>query len=281
MFDVNGINMNDFLKLTYVHHDCFVLESAKCVIVFDYWTDPLESAHDEIPGFLRDTDTENTKKPVYVLVSHFHKDHFNPDIFKWSKHIKDIRYVISRDVRRHARYLLCGDSHYAGFKPDPDKVSVLQKGESYVDDYVEIRAYGSTDVGNSYAVTLKDCGKSIFHAGDLNCWTWRDESTAAEIESAENAFRSELKPIARAFEKFDIAMFPVDSRIGTGYAQGASEFVRTFDVGHFFPMHFNLADNEAERRRRVSDALEFGLYAAPRGEYVALTAPYQSFLKFI
>lgn len=254
-------------QLTYIYHDCFLLQTPECAIVFDYWKDP-DASEQFLPGFLREIPGDC---PLYVFVSHFHKDHFNKCIFGWENIHPDIHFVISRDVARHARYLLKEDSLYNGERPESSAVTILSKGERFSDSIIEAEAFGSTDIGNSYAIILKKSGLKVFHAGDLNCWAWRDESTPEEIRAAENAFRSELAPIAAAYPAFDIAMFPVDSRIGSGYAQGAREFASRIAVARFFPMHFTLGDNPEEMARRREDAENFAEYAVGCGEYIALT----------
>ncbi len=260
-------------ELTYIHHDCFLMSTPECGVVFDYWFDPV-AMDSEYPEFLTDFPVE---KPLYVLVSHFHKDHFNKVIFKWVRLHRNIRFIVSRDVARQIRYLLNPDSTYAGSKVDPEMVTVLSKLECFSDPLLTVQAFGSTDIGNSYAVTFKTSGLKVFHAGDLNCWTWRDESTPEEIRSAEKAFSSELRPIADAYPQFDVVMFPVDSRLGTGYAEGARTFVSTIDCKRFFPMHFTLGESHAELEQRRRDAINFSTYAAPHGEYIALTEPYDTY----
>lgn len=242
-------------------------------MVFDYWYDPT-CRESDIPGFLRDFPKD---KPLYVLVSHFHKDHFNKVIFKWGESHPDIHYIISRDVARQIRYMLNPESRYAGVKVNPDTVTVLSKMEVYEDSNIDVHCFGSTDIGNSYAVTLKTTGLKVFHAGDLNCWTWRDESTPEEIRAAERAFLSELKPVKEKFTEFDIVMFPVDSRIGTGFNEGAKIFVNTFNVKRFFPMHFTLADNASELEQRRRDAIHFNAFAPDHGEFIGLTEPYDTY----
>lgn len=54
------------MKLTYIFHSGFAVETQSCVLVFDYWMDPADC----MPVIL------SKGKPVYVLVSHFHEDHF-------------------------------------------------------------------------------------------------------------------------------------------------------------------------------------------------------------
>ena len=61
------------MKLTYIFHSGFVVETQSCVLVFDYWMDPADC----LPEIL------SKGKPVYVLVSHFHEDHFSREIFSW------------------------------------------------------------------------------------------------------------------------------------------------------------------------------------------------------
>lgn len=260
-------------ELTYIHHDCFLLRTKELGIVFDYWFDPTDTAA-EIPPFVRNFPKE---LPLYVLVSHFHKDHFNKAIFRWVEVHPDIRYVVSRDVARQVRYMLNPQSTYAGNKIDPSIVTVLSKLEIYSDSLLTIQTFGSTDIGNSYAITLKSQNLKVFHAGDLNCWAWRDESTPEEIAAAEKAFRSELRPIADAFPEFDIAMFPVDSRIGTGYNEGARIFTRMVNVKRFFPMHFTLAETPEMLEQRRRDAVAFTEFAPDRGEFIGLTEPYDTY----
>lgn len=54
------------MTLTYIFHSGFALETAACLLVFDYWMDPSEV----IPRLM------GRGKPVYVFSSHFHEDHF-------------------------------------------------------------------------------------------------------------------------------------------------------------------------------------------------------------
>lgn len=264
------------VKIIYIWHDCFVVETPHAILVFDYWLDEDGESRD-IPLFHYDTDPE---LPVYVFVSHFHKDHYNPAIFGWQSVFPDIHYVVSPDVWKRMRHIVSPTSVYKGPKVDPKLVVVLRNGQTYEDDVVKASAFPSTDIGNSYLVETG--GRRIFHAGDLNCWAWREESTPAEVNKAESDFSKCLDKIAGCLgnEPIDYCFFPVDSRIGLGYPQGASVFVRRFKVMRFFPMHFALGD-AAERERRAFDAVRFEMYANPdRGEYIPLCTPGTSYYNF-
>lgn len=213
------------LKVSYIYHDCFVVETENTILVFDYWKDGKRSP----------LDFQANGRKVYVFVSHHHKDHFNKDIFRWGDHFPDIHFIISKDTFRSVRYMLVDGGTYRGPRPPSDSVTVLSEGERYSDSFIEAEAFGSTDIGNSYLVDVD--GVKVFHAGDLNAWIWKDESTEAEVAEALEAFKAKLRPLRERTQSIDIAMFPEDPRLGTDYAMGAVEFRRMFDIGSYFPMH--------------------------------------------
>lgn len=255
------------MKITYIWHDSFVIETEEEVFLFDYWKDPSKIL-----------DIRNwAAKMVYVFVSHHHKDHFNRDIFKWSHEIDSgfvgIKYIISKDTARMVRYMLKAGTIYRGAnRVDSSLVEVLQEGEFYEDERVKIYAFGSTDIGNSYLIAHS--GRYIFHAGDLNAWVWKDESTESEIEAALSEFRGKIAPIRSVTETIDLAMFPVDSRIGRDYWEGASIFLREFEVHNFVPMHFGLDEDAESESKRIADAIAFDEYKNnERGEYHSLVIP--------
>ena len=123
-----------------------------------------------------------------------------------------------------------------------------------------MNAYGSTDEGVSFCVDF--AGVTLFHAGDLNLWHWRDESSVTEIESAERAFYDCVAPIPK--QKIDVAFFPVDPRQGSMYDAGAGYFIMTVKPKVFIPMHF---------QGRPDVALRFAVTGeTPQTRIVALDA---------
>lgn len=252
-------------------------------LVFDYWKDPLiEQENEEIPRFILEADKG---LPLYVLVSHHHKDHFNKSIFRWESLFTSVKYILSKDVARHIAYMLKPTSTFTGIRPTPDNVIILKPGMIYSDEILKIEAFGSTDIGNSYYLSgsqLQNASnQTFFHAGDLNAWIWKDESSPAEINEAVTAYESILKTIADNHPEIDFVMFPVDSRIGSDYFMGAAKFVSRIDVKHFFPMHFGLGETSEIQNRYTYDACSIERYAnKKRGEYICLTTPYSSFAKF-
>lgn len=257
----------DTLSLTYIYHDGFWLESAEAVVLFDYWKDPCGVLEHK----LRELEARHDERPLYVVVSHHHKDHYNPDIFLLGSRPR-VHYILSGDTARMARPYLTPDSLYKGpRRVSPDKVTVLNPGECFTAGDVTVRAYDSTDTGNSYVVTLG--GTHVFHAGDLNAWVWKDESTPQEVEDAISGFGAVLERIATDYPRLHLAMMPVDPRMGTDYWVGAGMLVHRIAVDCFVPMHFALADTEAERAGFILRASDFAAYRASRGVYASLTSP--------
>lgn len=231
------------MKLTYIFHSGFAIETEHCIMVFDYWMDP-----SSVFPKLLDSD-----KPVYVFASHFHEDHFNRKIFEWRVIRKDITYILSKDILKHRR----------AQKDEAD--AWLGKGATWEDRTIHVTATGSNDSGVSWVVETD--GKRIFHAGDLNNWHARFltedyqggmiQSFGIDInpEKEEKRFLGELKDIRKITDRFDIAMFPIDGRIGNGYTNGGRQFIDRFSVGMFVPMHFTASGFEsAWKMKEFTDA---------------------------
>ena len=92
-------------------------------------------------------------------------------------------------------------------------------------------------VGISFLIDLQ--GVRLFHAGDLNNWHWSEESTPQEIRKAEGDFLAEVKCLQQTAPSVDVALFPVDNRIGKDYMRGAEQFVERIKTTIFVPMHFS------------------------------------------
>ncbi len=197
------------MRITYLNNSGFAIEKDSSLIVIDCF-DPLE--HE----MLSDLSSYET---VTFLASHFHADHFSPDIRKVAP--KDASIVLSFDI-----------------KPRQNDVS-LKVGKEVTLNGVTIHAFGSTDEGISFYITWED-GTSLFHAGDLNNWHWRDEGGEDYATKAQNAFLKELSKITDhvGCTKLDFALFPVDPRIGSDYYRGAVQFCEALRPKVLIPMHF-------------------------------------------
>lgn len=218
------------MRITYLAHSGFMVATPDVIMVFDYFRDPSHAVTKELE--------KNPGVPVVFFVSHRHPDHYNPEIFNLGQNHRRA-YILSNDVEARDT-----NSRLAiqGMSPG-DVVDDILGG-------ISVRAFGSTDEGVSFAVTTKE-GKKIFHAGDLNLWHWREESSPREVARAENDFQKVLNRIVEEEPAFDVVFFPVDTRLGKDCAEGATKFVEAVKVKDFFPMHFD---------GNYSVACDFGVY---------------------
>lgn len=207
------------MKLTYIYHSGFALEWPEegVTIIVDFYRDADGVADKVAESLIRQA------KHLYVLSTHFHPDHFDPTILSWKETRPDIRYIFSKDILKRKRAKQ-GEAHF------------LRKGECYVDEFIRVDACGSTDVGSSFLIRLGEW--TVFHAGDLNNWHWSEESTAEEVRKAEGDYLAELAYLRTRTTAVDVAMFPVDGRMGHDYMRGARQFIEHIKTSVFVPMHF-------------------------------------------
>jgi len=237
------------MKLTYIYHSGFAIEGDGFTIVIDYYKD---SSGNYSGGVVHDRLLKCSGR-LYVLASHAHPDHFNPQILEWENERQDICYVLSKDISDRR-------------KVENKRVVWLDKGDVYKDDRLSIRAFGSTDLGISFLIEAG--GKTVFHAGDLNNWHWKEESTPEEVCEAEAAFLKELGDIASYTKAVDVAIFPVDPRLGKEYMLGGRQFVDCIKTGLFVPMHFGEAYKEANAFEGYAAAGAQFFSIRHRGEWI-------------
>ncbi|MDR0995854.1 MAG: MBL fold metallo-hydrolase [Tannerella sp.] len=235
--------------LDYIYHSGFALETEKVNVIIDYYKDSSESAHGQ--GLVHERLLRDPRR-LYVLATHFHPDHFNPEVLAWKALHPDIRYIFSKDILKHKRAAA-------------EAATYLRKGECYEDDCLRIEACGSTDVGSSFLIHLGDC--LVFHAGDLNNWHWSETSTEQQIRKADGDFLAELAYVKEKAPAVDLALFPVDRRMGGDYMKGARQFVGQIKTAVFVPMHFgeDYAGGNAFREEAEKAGCRF-LSISRRGE---------------
>ncbi len=229
------------MKLTYIYHSGFAIETKDVTVIIDYYKDSEEATANK--GVIHDRLIHNSGK-LYVLSSHFHPDHFNRDILSWKETRPDIQYIFSKDILQHRR-------------ANKEEGIYIDKLQVYEDETLRIQAFGSTDSGISFLIELQ--GIKIFHAGDLNNWHWSEESSEKEIKKAEGDFLAELKLLKETAPQIDLVMFPVDSRLGKDYYRGAKQFVEQIKTSIFVPMHFaeDYAGGNAFEHTAIENGCQF------------------------
>lgn len=207
------------MTITYIYHSCYLIEFEEISFLFDFYIDaPRTDGANWVTDYLL-----NKEEDLYVFCSHSHSDHFNPEILSWKKKKKNIKYIFS-DELLHSKKALIEDAHF------------LSKEELFKDHRIKVKAFGSTDAGGSFLIGYDD--KLFFHAGDLNNWHWKEEVGADEALTYENNFLCELELLSEKSDNLNVAMFPLDPRLGNDFMRGAEQFISRIQTDYFFPMHF-------------------------------------------
>lgn len=248
------------MKVTFICHSCFLVETAECYYLFDYYKGKLPSL--------------DTEKPLLVFVSHSHQDHYNPAVFAMLRQmgmkkvgaifpndIKPKNYPegwallkedevtadngttsgnggISFDNKKSERISLQADVLPADHCSSMDVLEghifkVYHSREYDLPCRTHIRTLLSTDSGVAY---LLICPEGIFyHAGDLNDWITED-TPDTERRQMSGSFRAALRPLKDI--SIDYACLPLDPHLGCHYADGFLYFLQHIGAGKVYPMHF-------------------------------------------
>ena len=201
------------MEITYYLHSGFSCAVDRVLLIFDYWLGENQDLAES-----RRIKPEDLQKfdEVYVFISHSHPDHFDPEVYTWHG-LAPVTYIVSYEMPVGTR----------GKRMNPGD-------ELQLSDHVHVTAFDSTDLGVSFLVDID--GIRVFHAGDLNFWHWREESTVQEIEEAQEAFHQACEPLVG--QEIDVAFFPVDPRQGRLFDAGANYFILTVKPRLLVPMHF-------------------------------------------
>ena len=202
------------MRVTFLAHDGFLIELDSVCLLFDWWKGALPPLPD---------------KPLLVFVSHRHADHFQPEIFRLADKKSDLQFLLGSDLRLTPRNLEKWD-----LTPETAvKCRRCGKREKFAADFgVTVETLPSTDEGVAWFVTAE--GKFIFHAGDLNWWHWEGEDPVWN-RNMEADFRRYAEPLRG--RKIDLAMLPLDPRLGEDGFRGPRYFLELADIRRFLPMH--------------------------------------------
>lgn len=232
--------------VTYFHQSGFTVAVGKTLLIFSYWQ------HESVPEshWLGERDFKGFNN-IVVFVPRSGAVHHDPVIYSWKKSYP-ITYVVSSDASDDV--------------PSNANARLVKAGDTLTVANVYISVHRSTDAGAAFWV--RTGGVSVFHAGNLNLWHWREENTLREITRAEDDF---YQAIAELPDKpVHIAMFPVDPNLGGFYDAGANHFIMARKPGVFFPMHWGdrteIAQDYARRMH------------TPRTTVFALTQPRETAL---
>lgn len=196
------------MKITYIHHSAFLVETESACLLFDYF----EGALPQIPE----------EKMLYVFASHRHPDHFSKVIFDLAAEREKITYLLSSDI-------------WTKWVPEEirERTHFLDPDTTWEDGLLKVETYKSTDEGVAFWCTVD--GHAVYHAGDLNHWYWDGEEEPWNTDMTA-AYRSEIEKMRG--RTADLAFLPLDPRQEEFFYLGIDDFVKVVDVKKIFPMHF-------------------------------------------
>lgn len=218
------------MRITYLDNSGFAVEMKKSLLLFDYYNHYADGGRQGFSGGVAEEAAFRKAERVYIFVSHRHYDHFNRIIFTFAHWNPDTTYILDAGIFRVPAGL---NAHR------------LIKGEVFDDGYLRVRAHPSTDIGVSFQMEAE--GKTLFHAGDLNCWHWAGDVPKEEEAGYRALFTKALAAIQPYMQQPDVAFFPVDARLKGPYDDGALGFIEAFRPRLFIPMHFQQNFAAAEK----------------------------------
>ena len=203
------------MKVTYLKHSGFMVESRNYIYLFDYIGGNIDKAI-------------KSDKKIYVMVSHIHDDHFSKIIFDIATKHDNVTYILSYDVVKKIK-------KNAILSKMTEQLNIIrvQAHEKYKIVDIVVETLKSTDEGVAFIVSEKD--GTIYHAGDLNWWHWDGEPKSWNRNMEVN-FKREIDSMRG--RKIDIAFVPLDPRQEEAYYMGMDYFIKNVGANEIYPMHF-------------------------------------------
>lgn len=212
------------MKVTFIHHSSFAVESEEKILIFDYF-DPARMPEQGFTGRL----PELAGKKVYFFASHKHRDHFDMDILHVAEREPYVRYILSKDIKMSGNFL---KKH--GFDPERMKelITYVDPVADYEVDDLKIHTLRSTDEGVAFVVETE--GRVIYHAGDLHWWQWENVGELINGKD-EREYKHQLKYLEGKLVNY--AFVVLDPRLGPAQFLGLDHFMKNVLADHVFPMH--------------------------------------------
>ena len=198
------------MNITYIHHSGFLVETERFYYLFDYEKGSLPAM--------------DTAKPVLVLSSHGHGDHYNPEIFSLltAAGMQHIRAVLSDDIEAPVNVTTLSVSPEQEYDLGPEQ---------------KLTTFRSTDLG--VAFLIEDQNTLIYHAGDLNDWVWEEETDSYNNQMTLD-YHKQIHLLADRLNhrELDTAFVVLDPRQEKDYDRGLCFFLENIPAKRVFPMHY-------------------------------------------
>lgn len=202
-------------RAVFLGHSGFFIELPGVTLLFDWWKGTLPPLRADVP--------------LLVFASHCHGDHFRPEIFRLDSGGQRVRFLLGGDIRLTPR-----NRERWSLSEDTAEKCLLLHGNQTAEPLpgVTVETLPSTDQGAAFLAAAD--GWTVFHAGDLNWWHWQGEDPAWNRNMEVN-FKRYTEPLRG--RHIDLAMLPLDPRLGEDGFLGPRYFLELADIGCFLPMH--------------------------------------------
>ena len=198
------------MNITYIHHSGFLVETPGFYYLFDY-----ESG---------DLPVLNRSKPIFVLSSHGHGDHYNPQVFSLlaDAGMERVRAILSDDITPPSGI---------------DTLSVSPQQTYSLGDGQQLTTFRSTDLG--VAFLIEDGEARFYHAGDLHDWVWEGEPEDWNAAMTRD-YRRQLELLALHLQNrpLDAAFVVLDPRQEADAFRGLCYFLENIPAKQVYPMHY-------------------------------------------
>jgi hypothetical protein len=202
------------IRLTYIHHDSFVLGVGGRALLFDF-PDGDHRPQEALQAMFSAVNDQE----LFVFISHGHGDHFDPALVDLLSDHPRVRFILSDDVAEL-------------FPQAVSEGALLVAPEvSHRLDDLTIETLPSNDLGVAFIISWQ--GLTIYFGGDLACWDWPN-AHPAEQDFTRTFFTESLNRLVEN-GPVHIGFSNVDKRLAS--LAGGLEFVDTVRPGLFVPMH--------------------------------------------
>lgn len=228
------------MKVTYIGHSGFLVETHIANLLFDYYTGILPKVDESLP--------------FVVFVTHMHHDHYNPAIFDLTKQYPNVKYYISDDVvlteEVKCKYDITDafvKEHIVMIPAGKRKIIplTLANGE---ETHIMMETIKSTDQGLAFLLRVDN--QRIFHTGDLNCWVWETD-TVNEVNHMKTRYKRVIEKLNG--REIHLAMAPLDPRQGKYYRLSMDYLLNATPITYVAPMHmweqYEYIDRYMEERK--------------------------------
>jgi len=212
-----AVMAKDPLKITYLFHSGWLIETEREVIVIDYI--PAEGMSLDSVVFKKLQQSSAAGKRPYLLITHEHNDHFHKPLLEWRHRLKNLTTILGWKYATSDKEIL-----------------TLSGRDSLTVGPLRIVAHPSTDIGSGFLITVGDL--VFYHAGDHAAWS----------PELKEPFIKEVTFIRSHAKYIDVVFLPIAQgkfggcKVTENITGGIVDALNILQPRVMFPMHVQCDD---------------------------------------